>query len=53
MNKLNNKLGKEIPKGAGDKVDKFLKENINIIGISNLKYYVKLNFKNTSKLNTD
>lgn len=53
MAKLSQKLGKTIPKGAGIEVDKFLKENIKLIPKEKLGNYVKLNFKNTTKLTYD
>ena len=50
MDKLSKKLGKEIPKGAGDKVDEFGKEIIKKYGKDILKEIAKLNFKNTDKI---
>ena len=53
MEKLSSSINKEIPKGAGSNVDQFVKENINLITKEKLNKYVKLNFKNTEKLNAN
>ena len=53
MNKLSNIIGKSIPKGAGKEVDDFIKENLAIIQKKGISSFVKLNFKNTEKLNTN
>jgi len=50
MNNLSKELGKKIPLGAGIEVDKFAKEILDTKGIEYLSHYVKLNFKNTSKI---
>lgn len=51
MYKMSEELGKEIPKGAGTNVDEFVQELVNEKGIDILNNYVKLNFKNTQKIN--
>ena len=48
---MSEEIGKEIPKGAGENVDKFVQELVNEKGIDILNNYVKLNFKNTQKIN--
>lgn len=53
MDKLSKKLGKNIPKGAGDKVDQFGKEIVKKYGKDILKEIAKLNFKNTDKILKD
>lgn len=50
MDKLSKRLGKNIPKGAGDKVDQFGKEIVKKYGKDILKEIAKLNFKNTDKI---
>ena len=50
MDKMSKELGKEIPKGAGEDVDKFAKDIIKDKNITYLTKYVKLNFKNTSRI---
>jgi len=50
MNELSKSLGKPIPLGASSKVDAFAKELVKEKGMDILKHYVKLNFKNTSKI---
>ena len=51
MYKMSEELGKEIPKGAGTNVDEFVQALVNEKGIDILNNYVKLNFKNTQKIN--
>lgn len=51
MYKMSEELGKEIPKGAGTNVDDFVQELVNEKGKNILNDYVKLNFKNTQKVN--
>lgn len=53
MDKLSKRLGKNIPKGAGDKVDQFGKEIVKKYGKDILKEIAKLNFKNTDKILKD
>lgn len=50
MDKLSNKLGKKIPKGAGNLVDEFGKEIISKYGKDVLEKIAKINFKNTDKI---
>lgn len=50
---MSTELNIDIPKGAGEKVDEVASKLIQSKGYDILKNYVKLNFKNTSKLKTD
>lgn len=50
MEKISKKLGKTVPKGAGEKVDNFGKEIAKTHGKDILKSIAKLNFKNTDKI---
>lgn len=50
MYKMSEKIGKEIPKGAGTNVDEFVQSLVNEKGKDILNNYVKLNFKNTQKI---
>ena len=50
MHKMSEELGKEVPKGAGKVVDIFAQNIVDEKGIDALNNYVKLNYKNTSKL---
>lgn len=50
MEKISKKLGKIVPKGAGEKVDSFGKEIVKTYGKNILKSIAKLNFKNTDKI---
>ena len=50
MDKLSNKLGKKIPKGAGNLVDEFGKEIISKYGKDVLEKIAKINYKNTDKI---
>lgn len=50
MDKLSEKIGLDIPKGAGKPVDIFLVKYIQEYGNKDLKYISKLNFKNYKKL---
>lgn len=50
IDKLSKELGRTIPLGATDSVDNFAKELVKEKGMSSLGHYVKLNYKNTSKL---
>lgn len=50
MEKISKKLGKTVPKGAGEKVDSFGKEIVKTYGKNILKSIAKLNFKNTDKI---
>ncbi len=50
MEKISKKLGKTVPKGAGEKVDSFGKEIAKTHGKDILKSIAKLNFKNTDKI---
>ena len=50
MDKLSNKLGKKIPKGAGNLVDEFGKEIISKYRKDVLEKIAKINFKNTDKI---
>lgn len=50
MDKLSEKIGLDIPKGAGKPVDIFLVKYIQEYGNKDLKYIAKLNFKNYKKL---
>ena len=49
--KLKNKFSQEIPKGAGENVDKFGKQLVSEYGFEILNKIAKLNFKNTEKIN--
>lgn len=51
MYKMSQELNSEIPKGAGTNVDEFVQALVAKKGIDILNNYVKLNFKNTQKLN--
>ena len=48
---MSQELNSEIPKGAGTNVDEFVQALVAKKGIDILNNYVKLNFKNTQKLN--
>ena len=50
MKNMGDKLNKKIIFGAGPQVDELAKSIVNEKGFDELKYYVKLNFKNTSKI---
>ena len=50
MDKISKTLGKQVPKGAGIKVDEFGKELVKEKGTNILKDIAKLNFKNTEKI---
>ena len=50
FDKLSNKLGISLPKGASDKVDEVAYNIVKEKGIDYLKDIAKLNFKNTSKV---
>ena len=50
MHKMSEELGSIIPKGAGANVDEFAQNIVNEKDMEALNTYVKLNFKNTSKL---
>ena len=50
MHKMSEELGKEVPKGADKVVDIFAQNIVDEKGIDALNNYVKLNYKNTSKL---
>lgn len=50
INKLSKKIGKNIPKGASDKVDEFGREIVKKYGKDILRQIAKLNFKNTDKI---
>lgn len=50
MKKLEKELGLNIPKGAGDIVDKTGVDIVNQYGFDKLKNIAKLNFKNTDKI---
>lgn len=50
MEKISKKLGKTVPKGAGEKVDSFGKEIVKEHGKDILRKIAKLNFKNTDKI---
>lgn len=52
MKKIGTMLGSPVPKGAGPTVDAYAKEIVAKFGSEKLKEVVKLNFKNTDKLNT-
>ncbi|MEG1506377.1 MAG: ribonuclease HIII [Bacilli bacterium] len=51
MQKLSKIIGKEIPKGANKYVDEFAQNLIKEHGFNYLQDFVKLNFKNTEKIN--
>lgn len=53
MNKMSQKYGMTIPKGAGETVDRFGKEFVKKYGEKELVNAVKLNFKNTEKIKKD
>lgn len=50
MNKLSKELGMEIPKGAGENVDKIGAKIASSKGINYLNNIAKMNFKNTDKI---
>lgn len=50
MDKMSEKYGMKIPKGAGEQVDIFGREFLSKFGEEELKRAVKLNFKNTEKI---
>ena len=50
MHKMSEELGKEVPKGADKVVDIFAQNIVDEKGIDALNNYVKLNYKNTSKV---
>ena len=50
MDEISKELGVNIPKGAGETVDKVAKDLLNKLGEDKLKEYVKYNFKNTEKI---
>ncbi len=50
MDKMSEKYGMTVPKGAGEKVDEFGREFIAKFGEEELTKAVKLNFKNTEKI---
>lgn len=50
MDSLSKELGKEVPKGAGEAVDKFGKELVSNYGFEKLCSIAKMNFKNTEKI---
>ncbi len=50
MKEISDEIGMEIPKGAGDIVDKKAQEIVEKFGFDKLKSIAKLNFKNTDKL---
>ena len=50
MTALSKTIGKIIPKGAGEQVDKFGKEFVNKHGEQKLKEYAKWHFANTKKI---
>ena len=50
MDKLSKKLGKEIPRGAGENVDIFVRNLLKEKPDIKLEDYVKLNFTNTEKI---
>ncbi len=53
MNKLSEKYGMQIPKGAGPVVDEFGKKFIEKYGFGELKNVAKMNFKNTEKITSN
>lgn len=50
MTSMSKAIGKLIPKGAGEQVDKFGKELVNKHGENKLKEYAKWHFANTKKI---
>lgn len=50
LDKMSQKYGMTIPKGAGETVDEFGREFVSKYGKDELKNAVKLNFKNTDKI---
>ena len=50
MTTMSKAIGKVIPKGAGDQVDKFGKEIVNVHGEEKLKEIAKWHFANTKKI---
>lgn len=50
MDKLSEKYGMTIPKGAGENVDEFGREFVDRYGWDEMKNVAKLNFKNTEKI---
>jgi len=50
MSELEEKLGMELPKGAGDQVDEAAQKIVDKYGFDRLKSIAKLNFKNTDKI---
>ena len=50
MTTMSKAIGKVIPKGAGDQVDKFGKEIVNVHGEEKLKELAKWHFANTKKI---
>lgn len=53
MDKLSEKYGMQIPKGAGPVVDEFGKKFIEKYGFGELKNVAKMNFKNTEKITSN
>ena len=51
MDEISSEVGIDIPKGAGDKVDEVAQTIVDKFGFEKLNSIVKLNFKNTEKLN--
>ena len=50
MEKISQKINRDVPKGSGENVDIFAKELVDDLGFDILKNIAKLNFKNTDKL---
>lgn len=50
LDKMSEKYGMQIPKGAGEQVDEFAREFVQKFGEKELNNAVKLNFKNTEKI---